>query len=60
MIGTLMRDFHMSENQAMKYPLNRAFALLAFHGVRHPMAQLEIAEDGYIAQERFGHAENLK
>ena len=53
MIGTLMRDFHMSEPQAMKYPLNRAFALLAFHGVRHPMGSMEIAGDGYIAQERW-------
>ena len=33
----------------------RAFALLAFHGVRHPMGSMEIAGDGYIAQERHQH-----
>jgi hypothetical protein len=47
-----MRDFHMTEKQALKYPLNRAFALVAFHGLYHPLAAQQLAADGYIAQER--------
>ena len=46
-----MRDFHMTETAAMKYPLIRAFALCAFHGLRHPFGAMEIANAGYIAQE---------
>jgi hypothetical protein len=46
-----MRDFHMTETAAMKLPLNRAFALMAFHVQRHPVSPRELAGDGYIAQE---------
>jgi hypothetical protein len=46
-----MRDFHMSESDAMNYPLNRAFALMAFHAEHHPMCPGERETDGYIAQE---------
>ena len=47
----MMRDFHMSEAEAMAYPLNRAFALMAFHYENHPMCPGERQTDGYIAQE---------
>jgi len=41
----------MTETAAMKLPLNRAFALMSFHAKRHPVSPLELASDGYIAQE---------
>ena len=46
-----MRDFHMSEEQAMNYPVNRAFALLAFHAETHPFCAQDRVSAGYIAQE---------
>lgn len=46
-----MRDFHMSEDTAMNYPLNRAFALAAFHAECNPFASAERTTPGYIAQE---------
>ena len=46
-----MRDFHMSENTALNYPLNRAFALAAFHAECNPFAPAERSSPGYIAQE---------
>jgi hypothetical protein len=46
-----MRDFHMTEDQAMNYPLSRAFALAAFHAECNPFAPAERSTPGYIAQE---------
>lgn len=46
-----MRDFNMSEDQAMSYPTNRAFALAAFHVENNPFAAVDRVGDGYIAQE---------
>ena len=46
-----MRDFNMSEDQAMNYPTNRAFALAAFHVENNPFASVDRASDGYVAQE---------
>jgi len=46
-----MRDFHHTYDQALDCPVNRAFALLAFHAETHPFAAMERASDGYIAQE---------
>jgi hypothetical protein len=46
-----MRDFHMNENTAMKFPLARAFALAAFHVECNPFAPAERSSPGYIAQE---------
>lgn len=46
-----MRDFHMSEYQAMDYPTDRAWALMAFHAETHPMCPADRVSDGYIAQE---------
>ncbi len=50
-LGTLMRDFNMSEHEALEFPLIRAFALVAFHNATHPTFALERVSDGYIAQE---------
>ena len=47
-----MRDFHMSEQQAMRYPLARAHALCVFNALRNPWCPMEIDGDGYVAQER--------
>jgi len=46
-----MRDYHMSERAAMKYPLNRAFVLSAAAALRNPWCEMEIDGLGYIAQE---------
>lgn len=46
-----MRDFHMSETQALDYPLDRAFALLAWHAETNPYGRMVRVTDGYIAQE---------
>lgn len=46
-----MRDFNMSEDQALSYPINRAFALAAFHAETNPLCAAERASDGYVAQE---------
>ena len=46
-----MRDFHMSEAEAMDYPTDRALALQAFHYLKHPMCPLDLAGPGYIKQE---------
>ena len=46
-----MRDFNMSETEALNYPLIRAFALMAFHQEHHPLCPADRASDGYIAQE---------
>ena len=36
-----------------EYPLIQAWALLAYHMENHPMCPMRLADDGYIAQERF-------
>lgn len=46
-----MRDFNMSEDQAMNYPTDRAFALAAFHTENNPWGNVERVGDGYVAQE---------
>jgi hypothetical protein len=46
-----MRDFHMSEHEAMTYPTDRAFALASWASETNPWATPERASDGYIAQE---------
>lgn len=46
-----MRDFNMSESQAMKYPLIRAHALMAFNAMSNPYCEMQIDDLGYIAQE---------
>ena len=50
-----MRDFSMSETDAMNCPTDRAFALAAFHAETHPALPLERAGDGYLAQEVQRH-----
>lgn len=46
-----MRDFHMTERDAMKYPLIRAHALCAFTRLNNPWVEMEITGAGYIQQE---------
>lgn len=46
-----MRDFHMSEEAALNYPLARAFALKNFCIESNPLSQVIYETDGYIAQE---------
>jgi len=46
-----MRDFNMSEAQALDYPTNRAFALAAFHIENNPWANVDRVSAGYVAQE---------
>lgn len=53
-----MRDFHMSEHAAERYPLKRAFALLAWHNETNPWCAVERVGDGYIAQEAFERRKN--
>ena len=47
----LMRDFNMTEDQAMTYPTLRAFALAAFHAENNPHGALERTSPGYLCQE---------
>lgn len=46
-----MRDFHMSEEQAMNYPLNRAFALKNFMIESNFSSRVIYETPGYIGQE---------
>ena len=46
-----MRDFHMSEEEALNYPLARAFALKNFVIESNPWGRVIYETDGYIAQE---------
>ena len=46
-----MRDFHMSEEQALNYPLNRAFALKNFMIESNPCGRVIYETPGYIGQE---------
>lgn len=46
-----MKDFHMSENAALNYPLARAFALRNFVIESNPWAKTIYESDAYIAQE---------
>ncbi len=46
-----MRDFNMTEDQAMNYPTLRAFALAAFHAENNPHGALERTSPGYLCQE---------
>lgn len=41
----------MSEHEAMKYPLIRAHALVAFSRLNNGMVEMEIDGEGYIFQE---------
>ena len=46
-----MRDFHMSEKQALRFPIIRAFALDAWNLETNPWASVERLGPGYIWQE---------
>jgi hypothetical protein len=46
-----MRDFHMSEEQALNYPLNRAFALKSYMIENNPWGRVIYETPGYIGQE---------
>jgi hypothetical protein len=46
-----MRDFHMNEEQALNYPTDRAFALMAFHAQHNPWCSMEPVSDAYLGQE---------
>lgn len=46
-----MRDFHMSEEQALDYPLNRAFALKNFIIESNSCGGVIYVTPGYIGQE---------
>jgi hypothetical protein len=46
-----MRDFHMSEEQALNYPLNRAFALKSWIIENNPWGPVVYETPGYIGQE---------
>ena len=48
----MMRDFHMSRNEAIdELPLALAFALAAFAQECNPFGGVERVSPGYIAQE---------
>jgi len=51
-----MRDFHMTEIQAMKYSLSRAHALVAFRSMDNPWCEMQIDGLGYLAQEALRSA----
>jgi hypothetical protein len=46
-----MRDFHMTETQALDYPLNRAFALKNFMIESSSSTRVIYETPGYIGQE---------
>jgi hypothetical protein len=46
-----MKDFHMSEERALDYPLNRAFALKNFVIESNPYGRVIYETPGYIGQE---------
>ena len=46
-----MREYHMSYETAMKFPLARGFALAAAAALHNPFVEMEIDGAGYIAQE---------
>lgn len=46
-----MMKFHMTEMQALKYPLARGFARCAFAALHNGMVEMEIDGAGYILQE---------
>ena len=46
-----MREYHMSYETAMKFPLARGFALCAASALMNPFVEMEINGAGYIAQE---------
>jgi hypothetical protein len=46
-----MSDFHMSEEQALNYPLNRAFALKSWMIENNSSGRLIYETPGYIGQE---------
>lgn len=46
-----MKDFHMSEEQALDYPLNRAFALKNFVIESNPYGRVVYETPGYVGQE---------
>ena len=46
-----MRDFHHTYEQALACPINRAFALQAFHAETNSFCSMDRVSDGYIAQE---------
>ena len=50
-MATLMRDYHMSQPDAMKHPLRQALALVAFTRLYHSGGPMEIEGLGYVAQE---------
>jgi len=51
-MGTMMRDFHFSEEAALwDLPLVRAFAYRAWATESQPWAAVERMTEGYIAQE---------
>ena len=45
-----MREFHMSYSQAMAFPINVAFGLVAWHCESHPWVKFERQSPGYVAQ----------
>lgn len=46
-----MRDFNMSEKQALRFPIIRAFALDAWNIETNPWCAVERIGPGYIGQE---------
>jgi hypothetical protein len=46
-----MRDFYMNEEEALNYPLNRAFALKNFIIESNPYGRVIYETPGYIGQE---------
>ena len=46
-----MREYHMTYEVAMKFPLVRAHALCAAASLHNPWVAAEIIGPGYIAQE---------
>lgn len=49
----LMDNFHMTEDQAMSYPLIKALALAAWKTENNPWCAVQRVGDGYVAQEAF-------
>lgn len=46
-----MRDFHLTKQEAMRTPLDQAFALSAWGQHANPYGRLVFASRGYVAQQ---------
>ena len=49
-----MREFHIPYMEAMSFPIDVGFGLLAWHQETHPWAKFVRQGNGYVAQEITG------